>query len=89
MPYVSSGPSGSFSGIVTKDVDNSSLWSMSPSYKGYETTFSRSSTPCVHNGKFKPVNGKKIAMIWSDNPYSKAISEGMKNALGGGLESDG
>jgi branched-chain amino acid transport system substrate-binding protein len=84
MPYVSSGPSGSFSGIVTKDVDNyNCCWSMSPSYKGYETDVLPLVDALITNGKFKPANGKKIAMISSDNPYSKAISEGMKKSFSG------
>ena len=78
MPYVSSGPSGSFSGIVTKDPDNyNCCWSLSPSYKGYETDV----LPLLDALNFKPVNGKKLAMISSDNPYSKAISEGMKKSF--------
>jgi branched-chain amino acid transport system substrate-binding protein len=84
MPYVSSGPSGSFSGIVTKDVDNyNCCWSLSPSYKGYETDVLPLVDTLITSGKFKPVNGKKIAMISSDNPYSKAISEGMKKSFSG------
>jgi branched-chain amino acid transport system substrate-binding protein len=82
MPYISSGPSGSFSGIVTKDPDNyDCCWSLSPSYKGYETDVLPLVQDLIKEGKFKPVNGKKIAMISSDNPYSKVISEGMKKSF--------
>ena len=82
MPYVSSGPSGSFSGIVTKDSDNyNCCWSLSPSYKGYETDVLPLLDAIIKDGKFTPTNGKKLAMISSDNPYSKAISEGMKKSF--------
>ena len=78
MPYISSGPSGSFSGIVEKDPGNyNCCWSLSPSYKGYETDVLPVVEKIVADGKFKLAN-KKLAMISSDNPYSKAISEGMK-----------
>ena len=82
MPYVSSGPSGSFSGIVTKDPDNyNCCWSLSPSYKGYETDVLPLLDAIIKEGKFTPTNGKKLAMISSDNPYSKVISEGMKKSF--------
>lgn len=82
MPYLSSGPSGSFSGIVAKDPDNyNCCWSLSPSYKGYETDVLPLVEKLIEEGKFKPANGKKLAMISSDNPYSKVISEGMKKSF--------
>jgi branched-chain amino acid transport system substrate-binding protein len=78
MPYISSGPSGSFSGITSKDPGNyNCCWSLSPSYKGYETDVLPLVEKIIAGGKFKAPN-KKLAMISSDNPYSKAISEGMK-----------
>ncbi len=72
MPYISSGPSGSFSGIVAKDPDNyTCCWSLSPSYAGYETDVLPLVDGLVADGKFKLTAGKKLAMISSDNPYSK------------------
>jgi branched-chain amino acid transport system substrate-binding protein len=82
MPYISSGPSGSFSGIVAKDPDNyNCCWSLSPSYAGYETDVLPLVDGLVADGKFKLTAGKKLAMISSDNPYSKVISEGMKKSF--------
>ncbi|MGB5799798.1 MAG: ABC transporter substrate-binding protein [Mesorhizobium sp.] len=82
MPYISSGPSGSFSGIVAKDPDNyTCCWSLSPSYAGYETDVLPLVDGLVADGKFKLTAGKKLAMISSDNPYSKVISEGMKKSF--------
>jgi branched-chain amino acid transport system substrate-binding protein len=78
MPYLSSGPSGSFSGIVAKAPDKyTCCWSLSPSYKGYETDVLPLVEKLSTYGIFK-IRNKKLAMISSDNPYSKAISEGMK-----------
>lgn len=81
VPYLSSGPSGPFSEIVSKDPGNyNCCWSLSPSYKGYETDVLPLVEGLIKDGKFKADN-KKIAMISSDNPYSKAISEGMKKSF--------
>lgn len=81
MPYISSGPSGSFAGIVSKDPGNyNCCWSLSPSYKGYETDVLPLVEGLIADGKFKPA-AKKLAMISSDNPYSKVISEGMKKSF--------
>lgn len=81
IPYISSGPSGSFSGIVAKDPANyNCCWSLSPSYKGYETDVLPLVERLIADGTFKAA-GKKLAMISSDNPYSKAISEGMKSSF--------
>lgn len=81
IPYISSGPSGSFSGIVAKDPANyNCCWSLSPSYKGYETDVLPLVEKLIADGTFKAA-GKKLAMISSDNPYSKAISEGMKSSF--------
>jgi branched-chain amino acid transport system substrate-binding protein len=79
IPYISSGPSGSFSAIVTQDPENyNCCWSLSPSYGGYETDVLPLVEKLMADGTFKGTGEKKIAMISSDNPYSKAISEGMK-----------
>ncbi|MBP0437342.1 ABC transporter substrate-binding protein [Tianweitania sediminis] len=81
LPYLSSGPAGPFAEIVAKDPDNyGCCWSLSPSYKGYETDVLPLVEKLIADGTFKAAN-KKIAMISSDNPYSKAISEGMKTSF--------
>lgn len=78
MPYLSSGPSGSFAGIVSKDPSKyDCCWSLSPSYKGYETDVLPFLEKLSADGSFK-IRNKKLAMISSDNPYSRSISEGMK-----------
>lgn len=78
MPYLSSGPSGSFSAIVSKAPDKyNCCWSLSPSYKGYETDVLPFIEKLSADGGFK-IRNKKLAMISSDNPYSKSISQGMK-----------
>ena len=81
MPYLSSGPSGSFAAITSKDPDKyDCCWSLSPSYKGYETDVLPFVEKLSADGIFK-VKSKKLAVISSDNPYSKAISEGMKSSF--------
>lgn len=81
LPYLSSGPSGPFAEIVSKKPeDYNCCWSLSPSYKGYETDVLPLVEGLIAKGTFKASN-KKIAMISSDNPYSKAISEGMKTSF--------
>lgn len=81
MPYLSSGPSGPFSEITSKDPENyNCCWSLSPSYKGYETDVLPLVQGLIADGTFKAAN-KKVAVISSDNPYSKAISEGMKTSF--------
>lgn len=78
MPYISSGPSPAFAAIVSQDPDAyTCCWSFSASFKGYETDV----LPMVESldaaGDIA-VSDRTIAMISSDNPYSRTISEGMK-----------
>jgi branched-chain amino acid transport system substrate-binding protein len=78
MPYLSAGPSPLFAAIVSKNPDHySCCWSYTADFTGYVTDV----LPAVEGfAKAGAINlkNKKVAMISSDNPYSKGISEGMK-----------
>lgn len=78
MPYIPAGPSPGFAAIVSKNPEAyNCCWSFTADFKGYETDV----TPTIENlaaaGHFK-LEKKTVAIISSDNPYSKTISEGMK-----------
>ncbi|MEO0678887.1 MAG: ABC transporter substrate-binding protein [Pseudomonadota bacterium] len=78
MPYIAAGPSPSFAAITTKDID--AYWccySYTADFKGYETDVLPYIEELGEAGKID-LGERKLAMISSDNPYSKTISEGMK-----------
>jgi branched-chain amino acid transport system substrate-binding protein len=78
VPYISSGPSPSFAAITSKDPDHyNCCWSYTASYKGYETDVLPLIEQLAAQGKIT-LRNHKLAMISSDNAYSKTISEGMK-----------
>ncbi|MEM6440000.1 MAG: ABC transporter substrate-binding protein [Pseudomonadota bacterium] len=83
MPYIAAGPSPSFAAITTQDID--SYWccySYTADFKGYETDVLPFVEALGEAGKVD-LGERKIAMISSDNPYSKTISEGMKASFEG------
>jgi len=81
MPYLSAGPSPQFAAIVSKDPDAyNCCWSFSADFKGYVTDVRPAIEAFAAAGKF-PLKKKTVAIISSDNPYSKTISEGMKKGF--------
>lgn len=78
MPYFAAGPSPSFAGITTKDIDYYwCCWSYTASFKGYETDVRPAVEALAERGEIT-LRDKSVAIISSDNAYSKTISEGMK-----------
>lgn len=81
MPYIPSGPSPQFAAIVAQDPDAyTCCWSFTADFKGYETDVTPTIEALSAAGHFA-LKDKTVAMISSDNPYSKTISEGMKTAF--------
>lgn len=66
--------------ISPKPEDFGTVWSMTPSYDGYNTEIVPVIDALVASGKLKLPN-KKVALIASDNPYSKGIADGMEKAF--------
>ena len=78
MPYIAAGPSPGFAAIVSQDPDYyNCCWSYTASFKGYETDVLPMVQELADAGKVT-IDNKTVAIISSDNPYSKTISEGMK-----------
>ena len=67
--------------IIAPNPENfPTVWSLTPSYDGYNTEIVPVITELSNSGKIKLPN-KKVAIIASDNPYSKGIAEGMTKAF--------
>ncbi len=78
MPYLAAGPSPGFAAIVSQDPDYyNCCWSYTASFKGYETDVLPMVEELASAGKLS-LDSRTVAIISSDNPYSKTISEGMK-----------
>jgi branched-chain amino acid transport system substrate-binding protein len=78
MPYIAAGPSPSFSGITSKKIEDYwCCWSYTASFKGYETDVRPAVEALADRGAIT-LRDKSVAIISSDNAYSKTISEGMK-----------
>lgn len=81
MPYIAAGPSPGFAAIVSQDPDYyNCCWSYTASFKGYETDLLPLVDTLAADGDIT-VDDKTVAIISSDNPYSKTISEGMKTTF--------
>lgn len=81
MPYIPAGPSPSFAGIVAKaPQDYWCCWSYTASFKGYETEVLPMVESLASEGEIT-LRNRKLAMVSSDNPYSRTISEGMKESF--------
>lgn len=81
MPYLAAGPSPQFAGIVSQDPDAyNCCWSFTASFKGYETDVTPTIEALSAAGHYA-LKDKTVAIVSSDNPYSKTISEGMKVAF--------
>ena len=78
MPYLAAGPSPQFAKIVSKDPASYwCCWSFTADFKGYVTDVLPAVESIAKDGTIT-LHNKKVAIISSDNPYSKFISEGMK-----------
>lgn len=78
MPYLISGNSAQTRDIIAPKPDKfPTVWSLTPSYDAYETAMVPVIDQLVASGKLKLPN-KKVALISSDNPYSKGIMGGLK-----------
>jgi branched-chain amino acid transport system substrate-binding protein len=83
MPYMLSATSQQTRDIVAPHPEKySCCWSMTPSFDAYNTDVTKLVEDLEAAGKLK-VTTKTVAMISSDNAYSKSISEGMKKTFVG------
>lgn len=77
MIYLISANSAQTEGIIAPSPDDfMTVWSTTPSYDGYNTEIVPVIEGLAESGKLNLPN-KKVAIISSDNPYSKTIAEGM------------
>lgn len=77
MIYLISANSSQTEGIIKPNPENfGTVWSITPSYAGYSTEIVPVIEGLAKDGKLKLPN-KKVAIIASDNPYSKGIAVGM------------
>ena len=78
LPYISAGPSASFASIVSKAPDDYwCCWSYTADFSGYVTDVLPELQALAWIGKVS-MRDRTVAIISSDNPYSKGISEGLK-----------
>ena len=81
MPFMIAGPASATEAIISKSPEDYwCCWSFTASFKGYETRLLPMLEELAAKGKITLKN-KKVAIISSDNPYSKTISEGMKKVF--------
>jgi branched-chain amino acid transport system substrate-binding protein len=77
MPYIAAGPSPSFAAITTQDIDAYwCCWSYTASFRGYETDVRPAVEALAERGEIT-LRDRTVAIISSDNAYSRTISEGM------------
>ena len=78
MPYIAAGPSPSFAAITTRSIEDYwCCYSYTASFKGYETDVRPAIEALAASGAFE-LRDRSVAIISSDNAYSRTISEGMK-----------
>jgi branched-chain amino acid transport system substrate-binding protein len=81
IPYFLSANSQQTRDIVSKDPSKYwGVWSLTPSYDAYETELVPVVQGLEKEGKVK-LPGRKVALISSDNPYSKGIYEGLRKSF--------
>lgn len=81
MIYLISANSAQTEAIIAPDPDSfPTVWSMTPSYDGYNTEIVPVIDKLVADGQLE-LSSKSVAIIASDNPYSKGIAEGMTAAF--------
>jgi branched-chain amino acid transport system substrate-binding protein len=82
MPYVIAATSQQTRDIIVPEPEKyGCCWSWTPSFDAYNTEVVTFIEKLAADGKIK-LPTKKVAMISSDNAYSKTISEGMKKSFG-------
>lgn len=78
MPYLIGANAAQTRDIIAKSPEAyPTVWSLVPSYDAYETELPRLMEQWAKDGKIK-LNNRKVAIVTSDNPYSKTISDGLK-----------
>ena len=83
MIYMVSANSSQTEAIISPNPgDFPTVWSLTPSFAGYNTEIVPVIDSLANDGKLDLPN-KKVALIASDNPYSKGIADGMVNAFEG------
>ncbi|MCO6185240.1 ABC transporter substrate-binding protein [Rhizobium sp. L1K21] len=81
IPYLSAGPSPAVAAIVSQaPEDYWCCWSYTADFAGYVTDLLPVVKEFAADGK-ADISDKTVAIISSDNPYSKGISEGMKQVF--------
>jgi len=81
MPYIISANSAQTRDIISPNPDKyPTVWSITPSYDAYETELPRLMEKWASEGKIT-LNNRKVAIVASDNPYSKTIAEGLKESF--------
>jgi branched-chain amino acid transport system substrate-binding protein len=81
MPYLLSGQSAQTRDIISPSPDDfPTVWSVTPSYDGYNTEPPRLFELWASEGKMELKN-RTVAMVTSDNAYSKTISDGLKETF--------
>jgi branched-chain amino acid transport system substrate-binding protein len=78
MPYLVSANSAQTNGIIGNNGDKyPTIWSLTPTYDAYQTELPILMEKWATEGKIT-LNNRKVAIVTSDNPYSKTISDGLK-----------
>ncbi len=78
---MSAGPSPSFAAITTQAIEDYwCCWSYTASFAGYETDVRPAIEALADSGAFE-LRDRTVAIISSDNAYSRTISEGMTVAF--------
>ena len=81
MPYMLAATSQQTKDIISPKPQNyQCCWSLTPSFDAYNTDVTYLVEKLAADGKLK-IGSKKVAIVSSDNAYSKTISEGMKKTF--------
>ena len=82
MPYMLSGGTQQTRDIIAPNPDNfPTVWSVNASYDAYETELVPVVEALAESGKISFDYGKTVALVSSDNAYSKGIFEGLKKSF--------
>ena len=82
MPYMLSGGTQQTREIIAPNPDNfPTVWSVNASYDAYETELVPVVEGLAEAGATSFSYGKKVALVSSDNAYSKGIFEGLKKSF--------
>ena len=77
LPYLLGGNSAQTAGIVGKNPTAfPTIWSVAPSYSGYNTDLPRQLAAWDTSGEF-PLRNKKAFIVSSNNPFSNGIADGL------------